>query len=75
MLGSFLQWSAFVMLEAAAQAAPLATNFIEKTLTRVDGQPIANITHMEFGSGLPKKHLPKSPHRKSSFGGAQQSYS
>lgn len=34
---------------AAAQAAPPATNFIEKTLTRVDGQPISNITHMEFG--------------------------
>jgi hypothetical protein len=41
---------AFVTLAgAAAQAAPLATNFIEKTLTRVDGQPISNITHMEFG--------------------------
>jgi hypothetical protein len=38
------QPSAFVTLaEAAAQAAPLATNFIEKTLTRVDGQPISNI--------------------------------
>jgi len=29
--------------------APPATSFIEKTLTRVDGQPISNVTHMEFG--------------------------
>jgi hypothetical protein len=27
----------------------VATNFIEMTLTRADGQPISNITHMEFG--------------------------
>jgi hypothetical protein len=44
------QQSASVALAgAAAQAAPLTTNFIEKTLTRADGQPISNITHMEFG--------------------------
>ena len=33
----------------ALAAGVLATNFIEKTLTRADGQPISNITHMEFG--------------------------
>jgi len=27
----------------------VATNFLEMTLTRADGQPISNITHMEFG--------------------------
>ena len=27
----------------------MATNFLEMTLTRLDGQPISNITHMEFG--------------------------
>jgi hypothetical protein len=43
------QPSAFVTLaEAAAQAAPLATNFIEKTLRRADRQPIWNITYMEL---------------------------
>src|SRR6266516_5807792 len=34
---------------AATLAAAPTTNFTEKTLTRADGQPISNITHMEFG--------------------------
>jgi hypothetical protein len=34
---------------ATTLAAAPATNFLEMTLTRADGQPISNITHMEFG--------------------------